>query len=92
VIAGLAVIYVAVMVLTSWEVHLFRATTQDMDFTGRVCGTPFDHPGWARGDPCDGAVNRQLAGGLVLLGYGLVLVTASLVFGAWRSSRPSSMS
>jgi len=76
---GLAAIGLAVVMLTTWEIDLFKATTQDMDFTGLVCGTPLDHPNWARGEPCDGAVNRQLAvSGLILLS-GLTLVAASTV-------------
>ena len=84
---GLAAIGLATAMLTTWEVDLFKATTQDMDFTGLVCGTPLNHPDWARGEPCDGAVNRQLAvSGLILLS-GLTLVAASTVLFAWERGR-----
>lgn len=86
VMLGLVLVLAAFMILTTWEVHLFRATTQDMDFTERVCGTPFDNPGWARGDPCDGAVNRQFAGGVALLVLGVGLIMSPVAVAAGRRS------
>ena len=80
-LSGLAVVFVllGVMLLITWEVHLFRATTQDMDFTGLVCGTPLNNPGWQRNEPCDGAVSRQLAGAVILLGVGVALAVAVIL-------------
>ncbi len=86
-VMGLAAIGLAVAMLTTWEVDLFKATTQDMDFTGLVCGTPLDHPDWARGEPCDGAVNRQLAASGLILLSGITLVAASTVLFAWERGR-----
>lgn len=81
VLLGLAIVFVGFMVLTSWEVRLFRATSADRDFSGLVCGTPLDNPGWVVGSPCHGAVNRQLAGSLVLLFVGVALIGVSIRFG-----------
>jgi hypothetical protein len=72
------------------EIHLFRATTQDMDFTGLVCGTPLDHPDWHRGHPCDGAMNRQFVVGAGTALWGIGVVAASVVFAISRRSKPSS--
>lgn len=90
-VSGLAVVFVVlgVMLLTTWEVHLFRATTQDMDFTGLECGTPLNNPGWQRNEPCDGAVSRQLAGAVVLLLVGAALAVA-VILGHRDRRRPGS--
>ena len=74
---GLVVLFVGVMLLSSWEVEQFRATTFNRDFTGLVCGVPLDNPGWETGSPCHGAVNRQTGFALMLTGVGLVLVFGS---------------
>lgn len=81
---GLTAIGVGAGMLTIWEIDLFKATTQDMDFTGLVCGTPLDHPDWDRGEPCDGAVIRQFAVSAMIAFSGLVLVAASTVLLAWQ--------
>ncbi len=80
-LSGLAVVFVllGVMLLTTWEVHLFRATTQDMDFTGLDCGTPLNNPGWQREEPCDGAVSRQFAGAVMLLVVGAGIAVAVIL-------------
>jgi hypothetical protein len=76
--AGAVLIGVGVLLLTV-EVSLFRATTQDFDFTGLTCGTPLDHPSWKTGEPCHGAVNRQTGATLLALLAGLSLVSVSTV-------------
>ena len=90
-LSGLAVVFVflGVMLLTTWEVHLFRATTQDMDFTGLECGTPLNHPEWQRNEPCDGAVSRQLAGAVMFLLVGAALAVA-VILGHGDRRRPGS--
>ena len=75
---GLAIVFVGFMVLTTWEVRLFRATSANRDFSGSVCGTPLDNPGWVVGSPCHGAVNRQLAGSVMLLFVGVSLIAVSI--------------
>ena len=83
VMAGIALgtlaLLLAFVVMTN-EIHLFRATTQDMDFTGLVCGTPLDHPDWRRGQPCDGAMNRQFGVGAGIALWGVGMMAASAVF------------
>ena len=90
-LGGLAVGFVllGVMLLTTWEVHLFRATTQDMDFTGLECGTPLNNAGWHTGEPCHGAMTRQLAGAATLLLMGVVLAVA-VILGRGDRRRPGS--
>jgi hypothetical protein len=92
VIAGITVgalaLLLAFVVMTS-EIHLFRATTQDMDFTGLVCGTPLDHPDWPRGHPCDGAMSRQSVVGASTALWGVGLMAASAVFAISRRSKRS---
>lgn len=78
-VVGVAMLFVGVMLLTTWEVEQFRATTFDRDFTGLVCGVPFDNPGWETGNPCHGAVNRQTGIGLILTGVGIVLAFGAAV-------------
>ena len=80
-LSGLAVVSVllGVILLTTWEAHLFRATTQDMDFTGLECGTPLNNPGWQTGEPCHGAMNRQFGGAVVLLLVGAALAVAVIL-------------
>lgn len=88
---GLAALLAGVVLLTSWEVELFHATTFDRDFTGLVCGVPLDNPGWETGSPCHGAVNRQTGFGLMLSSVGLVMVTGviAMAVGQFRpTSRP----
>jgi drug/metabolite transporter (DMT)-like permease len=88
-LGGLAVVFVflGVMLLTTWEVNLFRATIQDTDFTGLECGTPLNNPGWQRNEPCDGAVSRQLAGAVMLLVVGAALAVA-VILGRRDRRRP----
>ena len=74
---GSVALLVGVMLLTTWEVEQFRASTFDHDFTGLVCGVPLDNPGWETGTPCHGAMNRQTAIAWMLTGVGLVLVLGS---------------
>jgi hypothetical protein len=92
VIAGIAlgtlVLFLAFVVMTT-EIHLFRATTQDMDFTGLVCGTPLDHPDWHTGHPCDGAMNRQFVVGAGTALWGVALIAASVGFAISRLSKRS---
>jgi hypothetical protein len=92
VIAGIALgtlaLFLAFVVMTT-EIHLFRATTQDMDFTGLVCGTPLDHPDWQRGHPCDGAMNRQFVVGAGIALWGVGVMVASAVLAIDRRSKRS---
>ena len=85
--AGVALVVLGVVLLT-FEVSVFRWTTQDHDFPGLTCGTPLDHPGWKRGEPCDGAVSRQTAvAGLVLLqGVGAGVVSVILLVQSRRGA------
>jgi len=84
---GILALLLAFVVMTT-EIHLFRATTQDMDFTGLVCGTPLDHPEWQRGHPCDGAMSRQFVVGAGIALWGVGLMAASAVFAIiWPSNR-----
>ncbi len=85
---GTLALFLAFVVMTT-EIHLFRATTQDMDFTGLVCGTPLDHPDWRRGHPCDGAMNRQFVVGAGIALWGVVVIVASVVFAINRLSKRS---
>jgi hypothetical protein len=85
---GALALLLAFVVMTN-EIHIFRATTQDMDFTGLVCGTPLDHPGWPRGHPCDGAMSRQFAVGATTALWGVGLMAASAVFAINRRSKRS---
>jgi hypothetical protein len=92
VIAGIALGILALLlafVVMTTEIHLFRATTQDMDFTGLVCGTPLDHPDWQRGHPCDGAMSRQFVVGAGIALWGIGVLAASVVFGISRRSKRS---
>ncbi len=81
---GLVVLFVGVMLLTTWEVEQFRATTFDRDFTGLVCGVPLNNPGWQTGSPCHGAVNRQTGFALMVTGVGLVSVLGSTAMAIGR--------
>lgn len=83
---GTAIMSLAFIVLTTWEVHLFRATF-GKDFTGAVCGTPLDNPGWTVGSPCHGAVNRQLAGTVALMAVGVTLIARSVKSGLANRDR-----
>lgn len=85
---GTLALLLAFVVMTN-EIHLFRATTQDMDFTGLVCGTPLDHPDWPRGHPCDGTMNRQFAVGGMTGVWGVGLIAASAVLAISRRSKRS---
>ena len=85
---GTLALLLAFVVMTT-EIHLFRATTQDMDFTGLVCGTPLDHPDWQRGHPCDGAMNRQFVVGAGIALWGVGVMAASAVFAINRLSKRS---
>ena len=91
-IAGIALctfsLLLAFVVMTN-EIHLFRATTQDMDFTGLVCGTPLDHPEWERGHPCDGAMNRQFGAGVGIALQGVGILVGSIVLAIVRRSERS---
>jgi hypothetical protein len=85
---GVVLLVLGVLLLTV-EVELFRWTTQDHDFSGLRCGTPLDHPDWARGEPCDGAVNRQTAvAGVVLFGGLGALGAAVVAHVGGRSTTP----
>ena len=86
VILGGLLLVVSFIVMTN-EIMLFRATTQDMDFTGLVCGTPLDHPDWPRGHPCDGTMNRQFVVGALIALWGIGLIAASIVTGIIRRSK-----
>ena len=85
---GTLSLLLAFVVMTN-EIHLFRATTQDMDFTGLVCGTPLDHPDWRRGHPCDGAMNRQFVVGAGIALHGVGILVASVVLAIVRRSERS---
>ena len=86
---GTLALLLAFVMMTN-EIHLFRATTQDMDFTGLVCGTPLDHPDWPRGHPCDGAMSRQFVVGTMTAVWGVGLIAASAVLAIGRrSERPA---
>lgn len=76
------------LVMTTWEIGWVRTTTFDRDFTGLVCGVPFDNPGWETGSPCHGAVNRQTALGVLLIGLGVSL-TASGTWIGLQMRRPA---
>jgi hypothetical protein len=88
IVLGTLALLLAFVVMTT-EIHLFRATTQDMDFTGLVCGTPLDHPDWQRGHPCDGAMNRQFVVGAGIAMWGVGVMAASAVFAINRRSKRS---
>jgi hypothetical protein len=88
IVLGTLALLLAFVVMTT-EIHLFRATTQDMDFTGLVCGTPLDHPDWQRGHPCDGAMNRQFVVGAGIALWGVGVMAASVVFAISRLSKRS---
>ena len=88
IVLGTLALLLAFVVMTT-EIHLFRATTQDMDFTGLVCGTPLDHPDWQRGHPCDGAMNRQFGVGAGIALWGVGVMVASVVFVISRRSKRS---
>ena len=87
--AGVAFLVVGTLLLNV-EVSVFRWTTQDHDFSGLTCGSPLDHPAWERGQPCDGAVNRQtaVAAVAVLTGIG-ALVGAAILLVASRRPAPT---
>jgi hypothetical protein len=70
---------VGVVLLTTWEVPLFRLTTFAHDFSGLACGTPLDNPGWVTGSPCHGALNRQTGVAWLLTLNGLAALTAGTV-------------
>jgi hypothetical protein len=74
---GLFLLIVGVVLLTTWEVELFRASTFGHDFSGLVCGVPLDNPGWETGSPCHGALNRQAGVGVMLTANGLVMTIAA---------------
>lgn len=78
-LAGVFLVVLGVALMTVWEIEFFRATTFDRDFTGLVCGTPLENPGWATGTPCHGAVNRQTGGSIVVTFLGIGAVVASIV-------------
>ena len=78
-ILGVLLVVVGIALLSSWEVEAFRATTFDRDFTGLVCGTPLDNPGWVTGSPCHGAMNRQTAFAVMVSTLGITAVVASIV-------------
>ena len=88
IVLGTLALLLAFVVMTT-EIHLFRATTQDMNFTGLVCGTPLDHPDWQRGHPCDGAMNRQFVVGAGIALQGVGVLVASVVFAISRRSKRS---
>jgi hypothetical protein len=78
-LAGVMLLLLGVALMTVWEIEFFRATTFDRDFTGLVCGTPLDNPGWATGSPCHGAVNRQTGVAIVVTFLGIGAIIASIV-------------
>lgn len=78
-VAGLAALSLGVLLLTTWEVSLFRFTTFERDFSGLECGTPLDNPGWTTGSPCHGAVNRQTGAAWILTLYGFAAVGLAIV-------------
>lgn len=90
-LVGLTLTVLGLAILTTWEIEAFRATTLDRDFTGLTCGSPFNNPGWDTGTPCHGAVNRQTAFGLVVLGLGVISNTGTLAYiireKLWRNPR-----
>ena len=77
-VIGLFLVVVGIALMTTWEVQLFRATTFDRDFTGLVCGTPLDNPGWATGSPCHGAVNRQTGIAVIVTWLGVAGIVTSI--------------
>lgn len=85
-LAGSACLVLGVVMLLSWEISLFRATTFDRDFAGARCGTPLDNPGWRVGSACHGAVNRQTGAAWVILIAGLSCMVAA-VSGAHQRPR-----
>lgn len=87
VLFGVTLIVLGLGVLTSWEIEALRATTLDRDFTGLVCGSPLNNPGWHTGTPCHGAVNRQTAFGLVILGLGATSIVANVAYLMMRNRK-----
>jgi hypothetical protein len=85
-LAGSTCLVVGVLMLVSWEIPLFRATTFERDFAGARCGTPLDNPGWRVGSACHGAVNRQTAVAWVILIAGLACIVVA-VSGAHQRPR-----
>jgi hypothetical protein len=83
VVLGIAGLVVTSYLLTN-EFDLFRATTQGQDFTGLACGTPLDHPNWATGHPCHGAMNRQFAAAVAFGLASLAVAVGCLVIGFRR--------
>ena len=76
-VVALGIVVLGLAVLTVWELTFFRITTFDHDFTGLVCGSPWNNPGWETGTPCHGAVNRQTGFGLLVLGVGVIATLAA---------------
>lgn len=77
-LAGSTCLVLGVLMLVSWEIPLFRATTFDRDVAGTRCGTPLDNPGWRVGTACHGAVNRQTAAAWVTLIAGLACIVVAV--------------
>jgi len=91
-LAGIGLLSLGLLMLFELEISLFRSTTFDRDFTGAVCGTPLDNPGWTTGSPCHGAVNRQTGAGwlTVITGLSCLVVAARLAVQRRReTARPS---
>ena len=89
-VIGLFLVIIGIALMTTWEVQLFRATTFDRDFTGLVCGTPLDNPGWVTGSPCHGAVNRQAGIAVIVTWLGIAGIGASIVLAVMaRRHRPT---
>ena len=78
-LAGVFLVALGIASMAVWEIEFFRATTLDRDFTGLVCGTPLDNPGWATGSPCHGAVNRQTGVSILVTFLGIGAIIASIV-------------
>lgn len=78
-VLGVLLVMIGIGLMTAWEIELFRATTFDRDFTGLVCGTPLDNPGWATGSPCHGAVSRQTGIAVIVVSLGILAIVASIV-------------
>lgn len=90
---GVVALAAGLLLLTIWEVPVFRFTTFERDFSGLECGVPLDNPGWVTGSPCHGAVNRQTAVGwmLTLLGFASLIAAVAMGVGkrAGRSAGPA---
>lgn len=88
VILGIAGLLVTYYLMTN-EYDLFRVTTQGQDISNLACGTPFDHPEWDAGHPCQEAMQRQFAAAGLFGLASLAILVGSVVIGFRRMRSPT---